>query len=395
MDIKQRAANIEYALVQGFYWMGFCVSVSFAAVFLQNKGYSNSQLGLVMAAGNVFGFLLSPFLASVVDRSRRITVCHCILALLAMQALFLVSFILLPERSLLLSVCYSLYMACIIAVNPLNTQLSFELEHGGFHINYGAARGTGSLFFALIAILLGRLTARCGAGMLPAAGLCCIAAQGAILLPTALRRGRGLSGGFSGRRQEAAGSTLPEFIRANRRFCAMMLGVALLFFAHNLVNNYLINVVRNVGGDSASMGSLNAFMALFELPAMFLYDRLTRRVSCSVTLRFAAVVFALKALAIALSVNMTMLYAAHLLQALSFAVLTPALVRYVNLTIDHRDSVKGQAISYGMTTLGSIFSSSLGGLMFDAFSVSTTLLIGSAASALGAAVCIGFTEQSE
>ena len=67
MDIKQRAANIEYALVQGFYWMGFCVSVSFAAVFLQNKGYSNSQLGLVMAAGNVFGFLLSPFLASVVD----------------------------------------------------------------------------------------------------------------------------------------------------------------------------------------------------------------------------------------------------------------------------------------------------------------------------------------
>ena len=175
----------------------------------------------------------------------------------------------------------------------------------------------------------------------------------------------------------------------------MMLGVALLFFAHNLVNNYLINVVRNVGGDSASMGSLNAFMALFELPAMFLYDRLTRRVSCSATLRFAAVVFALKALAIALSVNMAMLYAAHLLQALSFAVLTPALVRYVNLTIDHRDSVKGQAISYGMTTLGSIFSSSLGGLMFDAFSVSTTLLIGSAASALGAAVCIGFTEQSE
>lgn len=89
------------------------------------------------------------------------------------------------------------------------------------------------------------------------------------------------------------------------------------------------------------------------------------------------------------------LYAAHLLQAFSFAVITPACVRYVNLYIDSRDSAKGQSISYGMTTLGSIFASSLGGLMFDKLSVGATLLVGAAVSALGAAVCLSFSKSQK
>lgn len=395
MTQRQGSLNLQYAAVQGFYWMGICVCISFAAVFLQHRGYSNSALGFVMACGNIAGFLLSPVLAALVDRSQRVGVFSCLWALLLLQGLLLLFFRLVPGRSTLLPLAYCLYMAAAIAVNPMITQLSLELEKSGVQINYGAARGTGSIAFAPTALLLGAVTERFGPELLPIAGLACVFFQCAMLLALSLQlRVPAGQTAASGKKSTEA-SSLPEFIRKNRRFCFLMLGVALLFFAHNLVNNYLINVVRNAGGNAASMGGLNAFMALMEVPAMFLYDRLSRRFSCPGTLRFAAVFFALKALCIALSASMGALYAAHLLQAFSFAVITPACVRYVNLYIDSRDSAKGQSISYGMTTLGSIFASSLGGLMFDKLSVGATLLVGAAVSALGAAVCLSFSKSQK
>ena len=53
-----RIVNLEYALIQGLYWIGFCGIVSYAAVYLQARGYSNTQLGRILAAGYILGFLL-------------------------------------------------------------------------------------------------------------------------------------------------------------------------------------------------------------------------------------------------------------------------------------------------------------------------------------------------
>ena len=48
MRKKSTSLNIEYALVQAFFWMGYCVCSAYAAVFLQGRGYSNSELGLII-----------------------------------------------------------------------------------------------------------------------------------------------------------------------------------------------------------------------------------------------------------------------------------------------------------------------------------------------------------
>ena len=63
------------------------------------------------------------------------------------------------------------------------------------------------------------------------------------------------------------------------------------------------------------------------------------------------------------------------------------MVQYVNLTIHPRDSAKGQALAFGMVTLGNILSTGAGGILFDAFSVRTALLIGAGAALLAALLC--------
>ena len=89
--------------------------------------------------------------------------------------------------------------------------------------------------------------------------------------------------------------------------------------------------------------------------------------------------FAVKAAAFVLAPNMLGLYGACALQSLSFALLIPASVRYVNLYIAPADCAKGQALIAGMTSLGSIFASFVGGMLYDMTSVKITPLVGFAA----------------
>lgn len=263
------------------------------------------------------------------------------------------------------------------------------MELRGIHINYGLARGAGSLAFAAISAVLGILAGSLGAASLPVAGLVLCLFRCAALLAIQLRLRRGGNSDAlpeNGAKSEDSRSLI-AFLRYNPRFCGLLLGVALLFFGHNTVTNFMINVVRSVGGNETSMGLLNAFMAATEIPIMFLYDRLTRRVKCPTTVRFAGIMFAVKAAAFVLAPNMLGLYGACTLQSLSFALLIPASVRYVNLYIAPADCAKGQALIAGMTSLGSIFASFVGGMLYDMTSVKITLLVGFAAAAAGAVLC--------
>ena len=160
-----------------------------------------------------------------------------------------------------------------------------------------------------------------------------------------------------------------------------------------LVNNYMINVVRNAGGDTSDMGLLSGFTAFMEIPMMFLYDWLLRRFRCATTVRFASSMFALKSLAIALAPRMGALYAAETLQIVSFAMITPAMVQYVILNIDRKDSAKGQALAFGMVTIGNVLSSAIGGHLYDALPVRSVLLIGTLIAVCGAVLCHVFSKS--
>lgn len=387
MKKHQRYTSIAYFALQGGYWMSVCIANSYAAVFLQHRGYSNSALGMVLAIGNIAGFLLAPNLAALVDRSRRVTVYHCIWALLAAQALILAGFALIPGKSLMLSLLYCLYMATVVAVNPLNTELCFELAQWSRPVSYSPARGIGSLCYALMSFAMGQLTLRLGADVHPYAGLFCLLCQvvSTGVITWARSRVRPENAIHGGQKEEGLG--LMAFIRANARFCVMMFSLALLFFSYNVSDFFLINILRSVEGDAGDLGNISAFKAVLEIPVMLFYTRLTERFRCSAVLRFAALAFVAKALAITMAGSVAMLYAANLLQALSFALVIPAMVQYVSLVITPKDSAKGQAIANGMITLGAIFASLIGGWLYDALSVHATLIIGVAIAVCGMLLC--------
>ncbi len=384
--MKPHSLTAPYAAVQAVFWMSFCVTIAFAAVYLQALGYSNTELGAILAAGNLFGTVLGPSLCAHIDADARRSAAHYIPVILAAQSAALLVLLLVPVKGVVTTLAFIAAGAFCIALNSLLLKLYVDAEHAGVPIQFSTARGFGSIAYVLLSALLGVLITRLSVHILPLFGLLLCAVQ--LLLCRHVARALPASGTASAAQSEKQGTSLAGFARKYPHFCLVLLGTVPVFFAHNTLNNFLINITRNVGGSTLSMGYLNAFIASVEIPVMLLFFRIRGKLSSAAFLGIAYGAFLLKTLAVAAAPTVPALFAAFLLQAPSFGLYAPVSVDYAADTVPYEDSAKAQSLSYSTTTVGSVLSGVISGRLFDAVSVTQTLLIASGICAVGLAVSL-------
>lgn len=397
MNLSEKKLNIYYSFLQIAYWVTSAVVFCFTTVFLQFRGYSNYEIGIVFAVGNIIGFVSQPLIAGYIDRSDRRTLLRCIRITAVLAVLLMLAVYLLPSGSVSLIVAYALLVAGNTLLNPLCISLSFYIESWGCGINFSRARALGSLSFAACNVILGMLVQRVSENAVPTAFILFSSLLGlATLLFVPVDRAHRIAA--PERRMQSASekpSGLLEFAKENKRFMLFLLGTATLYFTHGMIGNFMIEFIRSIGGGSEDMGNVLAFMTVVEVPVMLLFGRLTRRFRCSSLLRFAVIMFTVKELMIYLASSLPSLYAAEALQAFSFALFVPASVRYVDEVIAKHNAVKGQAFVTSMMTLGSIFASYIGGLLLDTSTPGFTLLVGVIVSAVGTLIMLGAIQTTE
>lgn len=397
MNLSEKKLNIYYSFLQIAYWVTSAVVFCFTTVFLQFRGYSNYEIGIVFAVGNIIGFVSQPLIAGYIDRSDRRTLLRCIRITAVLAVLLMLAVYLLPSGSISLIGVYALLVAGNTLLNPLCISLSFYIESWGCGINFSRARALGSLSYAVCNVILGMLVQRVSENAVPTAFILFSSLLGlATLLFVPVDRAHRIAA--PERRMQSASekpSGLLEFARENKRFMLFLLGTATLYFTHGMIGNFMIEFIRSIGGGSEDMGNVLAFMTVVEVPVMLLFGRLTQRFRCSSLLRFAVIMFTVKELMIYLASSLPALYAAEALQAFSFALFVPASVRYVDEVIAKHNAVKGQAFVTSMMTLGSIFASYIGGLLLDTSTPGFTLLVGVIVSAVGTLIMLGAIQTTE
>ena len=91
---KQKNLTAGYALIQGFHWMGYAGLMGFASVYLLDNGFSNTQIGGVIAIAGVVSAILQPILAGYADRQKSPSLKHILksLTILMLAAALLVYF---------------------------------------------------------------------------------------------------------------------------------------------------------------------------------------------------------------------------------------------------------------------------------------------------------------
>ena len=58
----------RYACIQGFFWMSFAAVMGFTSIYLLDAGFTNTQIGLLIAAAGTISAFLQPVLAGYADK---------------------------------------------------------------------------------------------------------------------------------------------------------------------------------------------------------------------------------------------------------------------------------------------------------------------------------------
>ena len=172
--------TVRLTAVQVAYWAWFCAVMSYATVFLLSLGYSSAAAGAVIAAGNLAGILLQPLCAGLVPRagSARTVVLGMALALAALAGALCLLGRLAPACAALIILMYGL----LYTMQGLLNAIAMELSNAGRRVDYGFARGMGSMGYAVCSWAVGGITAAVGAGALPFVHLALLAALGLCML---------------------------------------------------------------------------------------------------------------------------------------------------------------------------------------------------------------------
>ena len=384
--------NSEYAGIFGTYWIFYCVISSFCSAYLLDIGYSNSEIGIILAVASVVSVFMQPALANIADRSRKLDAIGVAeISALCMLILEL-GMLIINRKTLALWVIYVLVMAWELALQPLFNSLARRLSETGHKINFGVCRSGGSLAYAIFTAILGTFVEKYGTGILPGTGVAFLALLLGVLLITGRTFRRAMA--EKGKSETSVSETTAEdtieeidlrtFIKRNKLFILLNVFIMILFFQNTITNNFMFQVVEGVGGNSEDMGRIFGVMAFVEIPGLFFFDAIHKRFSCSTLLKFASVNFTLKLLTMYLADSVLMIYAAHFFHIFAFSIFLAGIVQFINEIMDRGEAVRGQAVYTTAITVGGVFANIIGGIILDISGPKLMLLVSTILALIGA-----------
>ena len=392
----EKRLNVSYAGIQATYWMVYAVVGSFASVFLLARGYSNSEIGVILAVANVVAVVLQPMVADFADRSKKISLVGLIEIMTIVMLVFMVGLFVFQQKSLALSVIFLMLLAWHTSLQPLINSLNFKLEESGLKINFGVARSMGSLAYSILCAFMGTLVEKHSVSIMPVSGVVVILMLMASLFATKKMFDKAVAAKTvteqavqaTADKEEVEEINLIDFLKRNKVFLILNIGVLGIFFSNQVLNNYMIQIVTSVGGDSEDMGRILSIMAFLEIPLMVCAGSLRKKFSCELMLKIAAIGFTVKIALHYVATTVAMIYFAQLFQLISFGLFLPVMVMFINEVMSKGEAVKGQAFFTMMSTVASIIGSLIGGVILDISGAKMLTLIATIITAAGTVILI-------
>lgn len=388
----------QYSVVQALYWMTSCALAGYAAVYLQDRGLSNTLIGVTVGGAACLSMVIQPLAAQVVESISGLTVKKVIQALIVMMAVMFGVLTVFPVPVAGVVILYMGMNTLNYCMPPMLSAMGMEFINRGYYLNFGASRGLGSISYAVCAAVLGIVIDRFFPGVLG-----CIYVVLAVLLLLAVSAMKdleeepdSLQGQELMKQERKPEESIWKTVCKNKTFLCLMIGFCLANMNNAAIATYTVNIIKNLGGSDTILGFANFVSAASEMPVMLLFGYFMKKGNCIRLLKISAVFFLIKPLVLVSANALPLVILGLGLQGLSFGLFTPAAVYYVNSTLIPEQRVKGQAIfstiTAGAATCGG---NVLGGWLQDAFGLQTMLWVCAAMALVGVLFVIGLSEKEK
>lgn len=388
MDSK-KSLNIKYIAGQVCYFATFAAMMGYASVYLLYQGFSNATIGVILSLCNILTVFLQPALATFVDNHKNIEIRKIITTIVAVAVALSIALLVLPANQTMIFILIVSIFTLENTIQPLMNTLAFIFEKYDIKINYGLARGLGSVAYAVASIALGYIVEWFNPKLLP---LCYVIFNSLLFVAVYLfvlpKDTKSIVSEEVNKTEENS-TGLVAFATKYKKFLVFLLGFVFVYFAHTIITNFFIQIVTDVGGNSSDMGIAVFLGAILELPTMAYFNRLCEKVNCGTLIKISIILFLTKHALTYLASDMMWIYLAQVLQMGANALFIPASVHYVNCKIDQADITKGQSFVTLSMMVSGVFANLVGGILLDMISVSHVLLMGVGMSLIGAfIVCL-------
>lgn len=379
--MKQGKINIQYIVLQGLFWMLFCVNGGFLSFYLQGNGFGNSLIGVITAVFCTIAFILQPLAGNICDRIEGLTWKKLIIILGIPYILICILLLIIKSKSLIVILFGMIYITTFIYL-PLINSAVFAYEKEGVKINFGIARGTGSAMYALMALLVGDMARIFGTKIIPLSGLIVIILFLAVIATMPVTKK------VKQEKEKAEHTNVLSFITKYPYFSVMLLGVLFMFFSHNIIGTYLLQIIQSLGGDSANLGRAMFIQAIVEIPVLFTFSVIMKKIKVGNLMILAGVGYIIKAVLYFSSWNIGMIYITQFSQIISFAIIAAASVYFTGMVVNEEDQTTGQAFMSGMMSAGTVLGSLFGGAILDYVGVRALLSVNILLTLIGTSIAI-------
>lgn len=354
--------TLRYIIINATYFAVYSGIHAYASVFLLEKGFSNTLIGITLALANILSVIFQPLIAGLIDKQGKLTNRNVSMASTALLLIGSILLLIIKSGVAVIFIIFALIYMVQMVYQPIITAMYFEYEAAGCHIYYGLARGLGSCGFAVVSFFTGRMIGRFGVTILMVLDIIFLSI--ALIVLYFFKKPASEVNAAAGE-NEVAHNNLLIFTKTYPAFMLFVVAGVCFFFAHNAINDYMIQIITPLGGTEAQMGTAVFIAALLELPTMALIDKIMKKISVKNLLLISATAFLIKTLLMLVAPNMAVVYISQAMQMFAYAVFIPAGAYFVNQTMARLDQVKGQAYINCSITLGGVFSSLVCGRLLD------------------------------
>lgn len=383
--MSKKNVTLYYGLIMAVYSIAYVTMSAFSSVYLLDVGFSNGNVGVLLAIGSLLSVFLQPVVGSLIDRNKRVSSKGVILVIAILVVIFGVMIITIPGKGIFVNaLLYGTVIMLLMLGQPFLNALGMEAINNGFTLNLGIGRSIGSLGYALGSYAFGIISVKAGPRSVPVAFSIAFLVLCILIFIYPVKD----SDLETVEKQKVEKDNPFLFLVRYKRFAVMLLGLILVYFSHALINVFALQIVTPKGGTSGDMGTASAIAAGCELITAFLFTWYMSKFRLSNILKVSGVFFTLKILFSMLATNVTQFYIIQAFQMFGWGFMTVGIVYYVNELVGASDKAQGQAYAGMSYTIASVLATFLGGNIIDIFGVDKMLLAGTVSAAIGTVILI-------
>lgn len=324
--VKTKKYTLLLSALQFAYWSLAFITDGVYAGMLRSLGYGEAFIGLTLTVTGLAGLLFQPISGYIADRTSKFRIISAVSYILMGG---IIPMLLAAPSSKTVVYAYALFGGGFTKVTAgLIDSWINKMSGGEIDIDFGRIRSVGSISYAVMAVLLGRLFDRLGYGMtlwasipLMAVGVVC-----SLLMDDPEN---------STEKGPRIGETFSYLIH-NKEYLVFLVCMMLMNITTQSFFAFFALLVEDAGGTVGTLGIEYFIMAFLEFWVVRANTFLIRKVGCGKLAGLGMVGNFIKSICYSLAGSPSQLYACSVTHCCSFALIVPTSPVYQNTVVEKK-----------------------------------------------------------